>query len=125
MRFYRNIAEMVGKTPLLRLERLAQDRQVYAKCEWMNPVSLKDRPVLQIIEDAEREGLLKPGSTLIEATSGNMGMAVVFIAAIKGYKAILVMSEIRSLERRQVLKAFGAELILTPDIRKRLHRTGK
>jgi len=105
---------MIGKTPLLRLERLAKDQQVYAKCEWMNPVSLKDRPVLQIIEDAEREGLLKPGSTLIEATSGNTGMSVAFIAAIKGYKAILVMSEIQSLERRQILRAFGAELILTP-----------
>ena len=114
MKFCRNIVEMIGKTPLLRLERLAKDRQVYAKCEWMNPVSLKDRPVLQIIEDAEREGLLEPGSTLIEATSGNTGMAVAFIAAIKGYKAILVMSEIQSLERRQILKAFGAELILTP-----------
>ena len=114
MKFCRNIVEMIGKTPLLWLERLAKDQQVYAKCEWMNPVSLKDRPVLQIIEDAEREGLLKPGSTLIEATSGNTGMAVAFIAAIKGYKAILVMSEIQSLERRQILKAFGAELILTP-----------
>ena len=114
MKFYRNIVEMIGKTPLLQLERLAKDRQVYAKCEWMNPVSLKDRPVLQIIEDAEREGLLEPGSTLIEATSGNTGMAVAFIAAIKGYKAILVMSEIQSLERRQILRAFGAELILTP-----------
>ena len=114
MKFCRNIVEMIGKTPLLRLERLAKDQQVYAKCEWMNPVSLKDRPVLQIIEDAERDGLLEPGSTLIEATSGNTGMAVAFIAAIKGYKAILVMSEIQSLERRQILKAFGAELILTP-----------
>ena len=114
MKFCRNIVEMIGKTPLLRLERLAKDQQVYAKCEWMNPVSLKDRPVLQIIEDAEREGLLEPGNTLIEATSGNTGMAVAFIAAIKGYKAILVMSEIQSLERRQILKAFGAELILTP-----------
>lgn len=114
MKFYRNVVEMIGKTPLLRLERLAKDQQVYAKCEWMNPVSLKDRPVLQIIEDAEREGLLEPGSTLIEATSGNTGMAVAFIAAIKGYKAILVMSEIQSLERRQILRAFGAELILTP-----------
>ena len=114
MKFCRNIVEMIGKTPLLRLERLAKDQQVYAKCEWMNPVSLKDRPVLQIIEDAEREGLLEPGSTLIEATSGNTGMAVAFIAAIKGYKAILVMSEIQSLERRQILKAFGAELVLTP-----------
>ena len=114
MKFCRNIVEMIGKTPLLRLERLAKDQQVYAKCEWMNPVSLKDRPVLQIIEDAERDGLLEPSSTLIEATSGNTGMAVAFIAAIKGYKAILVMSEIQSLERRQILKAFGAELILTP-----------
>ncbi len=114
MKFCRNIVEMIGKTPLLRLERLAKDQQVYAKCEWMNPVSLKDRPVLQIIEDAEREGLLEPGSTLIEATSGNTGMAVAFIAAVKGYKTILVMSEIQSLERRQILKAFGAELILTP-----------
>ena len=100
MKFCRNVVEMIGKTPLLRLERLAKDRQVYAKCEWMNPVSLKDRPVLQIIEDAERDGLLKPGSTLIEATSGNTGIAVAFTAAIKGYKAILVMSEIQSLERR-------------------------
>ncbi|MDY7076603.1 MAG: cysteine synthase A [Chloroflexota bacterium] len=114
MKFCRSVVEMIGKTPLLRLERLAKEQQVYAKCEWVNPVSLKDRPVLQIIEDAEREGLLEPGSTLIEATSGNTGMAVAFIAAVKGYKAILVMSEIQSLERRQVLKAFGAELILTP-----------
>ncbi len=114
MKFYRNVAEMIGKTPLLRLERLAPDFQVYAKCEWANPMSVKDRPVLQIIEDAEREGRLKPGSTLVEATSGNTGMAVAYIAAIKGYRAILVMSEIQSLERRQVLKAFGAELVLTP-----------
>ncbi len=114
MKFYRNVAEMIGKTPLLRLERMAPDFQVYAKCEWANPMSVKDRPVLQIIEDAEREGRLKPGSTLVEATSGNTGMAVAYIAAIKGYRAILVMSEIQSLERRQVLKAFGAELVLTP-----------
>jgi cysteine synthase A len=75
---------------------------------------LKDRPVLQIIEDAERSGALQPGSTLIEATSGNTGMAVASIAAVKGYRAILVMSEIQSLERRKVLKALGAELVLTP-----------
>jgi cysteine synthase A len=80
----------------------------------MNPVSLKDRPVLQIVDDAEAAGLLKPGSTLIEATSGNTGMAVAFIAALRDYRAVLVMSEIQSLERRQILQALGAELVLTP-----------
>ena len=114
MKFFRDITEMIGGTPLLRLERLAGGHQIYAKCEFMNPLSLKDRPVLQIIEDAERSGALQPGSTLIEATSGNTGMAVASIAAIKGYRAILVMSEIQSLERRKVLAALGAELVLTP-----------
>jgi cysteine synthase A len=113
MKFYHNVAEMIGNTPLLRLERLAVEWEIYAKCEFMNPLSLKDRPVLQIIEDAEQAGRLKPGSTLLEATSGNTGMAVAFLAAIKGYRAILVMSEIQSLERRKVLKALGAELVLT------------
>jgi cysteine synthase A len=111
---YADITELIGKTPLLRLSRLAGSYQIFAKCEFMNPLSLKDRPVLQIIEDAERNGLLRQGSTLIEATSGNTGMAVAYLAAIKGYKAILVMSEIQSVERRRILKAFGAELILTP-----------
>ncbi|HUT02413.1 MAG TPA: cysteine synthase A [bacterium] len=114
MRCHRSILELIGKTPLLQLARLAPEHEIYAKCEFMNPLSIKDRPVLQIIEDAERAGLLKPGDVLIEMTSGNTGMAVAFIAAIKGYRAILVMSEIQSLERRKVLKAFGAELILTP-----------
>jgi cysteine synthase A len=114
MKFYRNVSEMIGDTPLLRLERLASEAQIYAKCEFMNPLSLKDRPVLQIIRDAEQSGQLEPGGTLIEATSGNTGMAVASIAAVRGYKAILVMSEIQSLERRKVLKALGAELILTP-----------
>jgi cysteine synthase A len=113
MKFHRNITEMIGGTPLLRLERLAAEAEIYAKCEFMNPLSLKDRPVLQIIQDAEKSGQLKPGGTLIEATSGNTGMAVASIAAVRGYKAILVMSEIQSLERRKVLKALGAELILT------------
>ena len=114
MKFYRNITEMIGRTPLLRLERLAGGVEIYAKCEFMNPLSLKDRPVLQIIQDAEEGGQLKPGGNLIEATSGNTGMAVASIAAVRGYKAVLVMSEIQSLERRKVLKALGAELILTP-----------
>ena len=113
MRFHRCITEMIGRTPLLKLERLAVG-QVYAKCEFMNPLSLKDRAVLQIIKDAEARGEILPGSTLIECTSGNTGMAVAYIAAVRGYRAILVMSEIQSLERRQVLRAFGAELMLTP-----------
>ncbi len=114
MQVYSSMMDMIGKTPLLRLGRLAEGRSIYAKCEFMNPISVKDRPVLQIIEDAEQDGRLKPGSTLIEATSGNTGMAVASIAALKGYRAVLVMSEIQSLERRKVLQAFGAELILTP-----------
>ena len=114
MRFHHSITGMIGRTPLLKLERLAAGLQVYAKCEFMNPLSLKDRAVLRIIEDAEARGELSPGSTLIECTSGNTGMAVAMIAAFKGYRAILVMSEIQSIERRKVLRAFGAELILTP-----------
>ena len=113
MRFYQNITEMIGHTPLLKLQRMAMGRQVYAKCEFMNPLSLKDRAVLRMVEDAEARGQLSPASTLIECTSGNTGMAVAFIAAVKGYKAILVMSEMQSVERRKVLRAFGAQLILT------------
>jgi cysteine synthase A len=114
MRFHRSITEMIGRTPLLKLEKLAEGHGVYAKCEFMNPLSLKDRAVLQIIEDAEATGQLLPGSTLIECTSGNTGMAVAFIAAVRGYRALLVMSEIQSLERRKILRAFGADLVLTP-----------
>ncbi len=129
MKYYNDITELIGRTPLLRLARLAKDWHIYAKCEFMNPLSIKDRPVLRIINDAEAAGKLKPGDTLIEATSGNTGMAVAYIAAVKGYRAILVMSEIQSLERRKVLKALGAELILTPategtkGARKRLKET--
>jgi len=114
MKVYDNITELIGQTPLLRLSHLAKGGNIFAKCEFMNPLSVKDRPVLQIITDAEASGKLKHGDTLIEATSGNTGMAVAFISAIRGYKAILVMSEIQSLERRKMLKALGAELILTP-----------
>ncbi len=114
MNVHSSLAETIGRTPLVRLGRLAPDATIVAKCEFFNPIGLKDRPVKQIIEDAERAGQLAPGCTLIEATSGNTGMAVAYLAAIKGYRAILVMSEIQSLERRMVLQAFGAELILTP-----------
>ena len=114
MRFHNCVTGMIGGTPLLKLERLARGHQVYAKCEFMNPLSLKDRAVLQIIEDAEARGELSPGSTLIECTSGNTGMAVAMLAAVKDYRAVLVMSEIQSIERRKVLQAFGAQLVLTP-----------
>ena len=114
MNYFESAIDMIGKTPLLRLGRYCPDFDVYAKCEFLNPVSLKDRPILQIIMDAENQGLIHPGDTLIEVTSGNTGMAVAWISAIRGYRAILVMSEIQSIERRRILKAFGAELILTP-----------
>jgi cysteine synthase A len=114
MNFRRSVLDLIGQTPLLRLGRLAPDTEFYAKCEFVNPLSVKDRAVLRIIEDAEDDGRLKPGSTLIECTSGNTGMAVAYIGAVKGYRAILVMSEIQSIERRRMLTAFGAELVLTP-----------
>lgn len=114
IRAYQDITELIGNTPLLRLMRLAPGHSIYAKCELMNPLSLKDRPILQIVQDAEKTGLLQPGDTLIEATSGNTGMAVASNAAVRGYKAVLVMSEIQSLERRLVLTALGAEMVLTP-----------
>jgi cysteine synthase A len=114
MNYAHDLSELIGRTPLLRLGRLAPELPIFAKCEFLNPISLKDRPVLQIVNDAENEGRLQPGGTLIEATSGNTGMAVASIAALRDYKAILVMSEIQSLERRQILAALGAELVLTP-----------
>jgi cysteine synthase A len=114
LKYARSAADLIGNTPLLRLGRLCPTASVFTKCEFLNPISLKDRAVLRIIDDAERDGRLLPGATLIEATSGNTGSAVAWIAAIKGYRAILVMSEIQSVERRKIMKAFGAELILTP-----------
>ncbi len=113
MNTFADITELIGRTPLLRLGHIAPDTQVYAKCEFMNPLSIKDRAVLQIITDAEDEGRIKPGDTIIETTSGNTGMALAYIARLKGYRAVLVMSEIQSIERRKVLKALGAELVLT------------
>ena len=114
MNYAADLTELIGNTPLLNLKRLSGTDQVLVKCEFLNPMSVKDRPVLWIIEEAERSGELKSGGTLIEATSGNTGIAVASIAAIKGYRAILVMSEIQSLERRKILQALGAELVLTP-----------
>ena len=108
----------VGNTPLVRLQRLPGDTSniIMAKLEGNNPAgSVKDRPALSMIKRAEARGDIKPGDILIEATSGNTGIALAMVAAIKGYKLILIMPEHMSEERRAVMKAFGAEIILTPE----------
>ena len=112
------IEAYVGNTPLVRLQRLpgATSNIIMAKLEGNNPAgSVKDRPALSMIKRAEARGDIKPGDTLIEATSGNTGIALAMVAAIKGYKIILIMPEHMSEERRAVMKAFGAEIILTPE----------
>ena len=112
------IEAYVGNTPLVRLQRLPGETSniIMAKLEGNNPAgSVKDRPALSMIKHAEERGDIKPGDTLIEATSGNTGIALAMAAAIKGYKMILIMPEHMSEERRAVMKAFGAEIILTPE----------
>jgi len=118
---YKTLADTVGNTPLVRIQRLdasaltAQHSVVLAKLEGNNPAgSVKDRPALSMISHAEARGTIKPGDTLIEATSGNTGIALAMAAAMRGYKMILVMPENQTVERRQTMKAFGAELVLTP-----------
>ena len=111
------IEDFVGNTPLARLQRLpgATSNQLLVKLEGNNPAgSVKDRPALSMIRRAEERGEIRPGDTLIEATSGNTGIALAMAAAIRGYRMLLVMPEHMSLERRQVMRAFGAELVLTP-----------
>ena len=118
---YKTLADHVGGTPLVRLTRLpgaeieARGNVILAKLEGNNPAgSVKDRPALSMIRRAELRGDIKPGDTLIEATSGNTGIALAMAAAMGGYKMILVMPENQSIERRQTMRAFGAELVLTP-----------
>ncbi len=116
MPIHKDILALVGNTPLVRINRLtgAGDAEIYAKLEGFNPGgSVKDRIALNMIEEAEREGRLKRGGTIIEPTSGNTGIGLAMVAAVKGYRLILTMSEEMTLERRQLLEAFGAELILT------------
>ena len=118
---YKTLEDFVGQTPLVRLKRLpgaaleARGNVILAKLEGNNPAgSVKDRPALSMVRHAQQRGEIKPGDTLIEATSGNTGIALAMAAAMGGYRMILVMPENQSVERRQTMRAFGAELVLTP-----------
>ena len=115
-RTYDNITQAFGKTPLVRLNRVTDgaEAEVYAKLEFYNPAgSVKDRIGIAIVDAAEASGALKPGGTIVEGTSGNTGIALAFVGAARGYRVILTMPETMSIERRKMLKAYGAEIILT------------
>jgi len=117
MKLYDNITQVVGNTPLVRINRILDGAkaQVYAKLEFYNPSStVKDRIGIAMIDDAEKSGKLKPGGTIVEATSGNTGVALAMVGAARGYKVILTMPDSVSKERRTLIKAYGAQLVLTP-----------
>ncbi|SHF54601.1 cysteine synthase A [Ornithinibacillus halophilus] len=117
MRVYNNVSELIGNTPVVRLNKLTDPNgaQVYVKLEMFNPSkSVKDRAAFNMIKIAEEKGVLKPGDTIIEPTSGNTGIGLAMNAAARGYRSILVMPDNSTIERRNLLKAFGAEVVLTP-----------
>jgi cysteine synthase A len=116
MKYASSVIDLIGNTPLLALDRVnaGGSARIFGKCEFLNPIAIKDRPALYMILEAEKRGDIVPGITLVEATSGNTGMALAYIGRMRGYRVILCMSEIQSLERRRVLQALGAELVLTP-----------
>ena len=114
---YDNILQTVGNTPIIRLNKVSDvlARELWVKVESFNPAaSVKDRPALNMVEQAEAKGLIKPGDIIIEPTSGNTGIGIAMVAAVKGYRAVLVMAADMSEERKKILRAFGAELVLTP-----------
>ncbi len=118
MKIYESAAELVGRTPLVRLNNIAKKyglkAEICAKVESFNPYSVKDRVAVEIIAQAEKDGKLKKGGTIIEPTSGNTGIGLAFIGALKGYEVILVMPESMSVERRKLVAALGAKVVLTP-----------